>query len=146
MIADGVLVRIGPSEWGFPSFIMPKKDMRVRWISDFRELNKMIIREPHVLPRIQDIMNGRSTYRYFTKIDLSMMFYCFRLDAASQRICVISLESGNYAYTRLPMGVKISPDVAQAHMTEMLQGIKCSVYMDDVGIWTDVALINTCKC
>jgi len=75
--------------------------------------------------------------KYFTKIDLSMMFYCFRLDAASQHICVISLEEGNYAYTRLPMGVKISPDVAQAHMTEMLQGITCSVYMDDVGIWTN---------
>ena len=66
-----------------------------------------------------------------------MMFYCFRLDAASQHICVISLEEGNYAYTRLPMGVKISPDVAQAHMTDMLQGITCSVYMDDVGILTD---------
>ena len=59
----------------------------------------MIIKEPHVLPRIQDIMNGRTTYKYFIKIDLSMMFYCFKLDEVSQRICVISLEDGNYAYT-----------------------------------------------
>ena len=65
------------------------------------------------------------------------MFYCFRLDKESQEICVISLEDGNYKYTRLPMGVKISPDIAQAHMTEMLYGIDCSVYFDDVGLWTD---------
>ena len=52
-------------------------------------------------------------------------------------IAIISLEDGNYAFDRLPMGVKISPDVAQAHMTEILQGIECAVYMDDVGIWTN---------
>ena len=35
------------------------------------------------------------------------------------------------------MGVKISPDVAQHQMTEMLQGIpNTSCYIDDVGIWT----------
>ena len=79
-------------------------------------------------------MNERSKYTYFTKIDLSMMFYCFMLDEESQKICVISLEDGNYAYTRLPMGVKISPDVAHAHTTEILQGIEYAVYMDDVGI------------
>ena len=35
------------------------------------------------------------------------------------------------------MGVKISTDVAQQHMTEMIQGIpNTSFYIDDVGIWT----------
>ena len=136
LIRDGVLVWIGPSAWGFPSFIIPKKDNRVRWISDFRILNEMIIREPHTLPRIQDIMNQRTKYTFFTKIDLSMMFYCFQLDEESQKICVISLEEGNFAYTRLPMGVKISPDVAQAYMSEILHGLDCAIYMDDVGIWT----------
>ena len=47
-----ILIRIGTSAWGFPSFIIPKKDGRVRLISDFRILNDMIIREPHTLPRI----------------------------------------------------------------------------------------------
>lgn len=137
MIEDKILVPTGPSEWGFPSFIIPKKDGRVRWISDFRELNKMIVRKPFPLPRIQDILLERSQYKYFTKIDLSMMFYCFRLSKNSQRMCVITTPKGCFAYTRLPMGVKISPDVAQYHITNMLQGIDCSCYMDDVGIWTN---------
>ena len=35
------------------------------------------------------------------------------------------------------MGVKISPDVAQQHMTDMLQGIPNTLwYINDVGIWT----------
>ena len=137
MVKDGILVPVGPSPWGFPSFIIPKKDDRVRWISDFRALNLMIVRKPYPLPRIQDIMQERGTYKYFTKIDLSMMFYCFRLDPASQRICVITTEFGNFSYTRLPMGVKVSPDIAQAAMAKMLYGIDCSAYMDDVGIWSN---------
>ena len=138
MIADGVFTRIGESEWGFPSFIIPKKDGRVRWLSDFRKLNKLIVRKPFPLPKIQDILLERGTYTYFTKIDLSMMFYCFELSDRSKRICVISTEENNYAYNRLPMGVKISPDVAQRFMNDMLRGIpNCCCYIDDLGIWTN---------
>ena len=36
----GVVQRQPDSEWGAPTFIIPKKNMTVRFISDFRELNK----------------------------------------------------------------------------------------------------------
>ena len=77
MVYDGVLVKIGGSEWGFPSFIIPKKDMRVRWVSDFRKLNEMILRKPFPMPKISDILMERQEYSHFTKIDLLRMFYCF---------------------------------------------------------------------
>ena len=35
------------------------------------------------------------------------------------------------------MVVKISQDVAQYHMAEMIHGIDCEYYMDHVGIWSD---------
>ena len=79
MIANGVFTHIEESEWGFPRFIIPKKDGRVCWLLDFRKLNKLIVRKPFPLPKTQDILLQRGTYTYFTKIDLSMMFYCFEL-------------------------------------------------------------------
>ena len=99
-------MKTGRSEWGFPSFIIPKKDMRFRWVSDFRKLNGMIVRKPFPMPKISDILMERQEYSHFTKIDLSMMLYCFKLDKESQNICVISTEHGCYEYTRLTMGVK----------------------------------------
>ena len=45
----GILRKITGSEWGAPTFIMPKKNT-VRFISDFRELNKRIKRKPCPTP------------------------------------------------------------------------------------------------
>jgi hypothetical protein len=39
------------SKWASPSFIILKKDHNVRTISDFRELNKCIVRKPYPIPK-----------------------------------------------------------------------------------------------
>ena len=136
LVNEGVIAPTLNSEWGFPAFIIPKKDGRVRWLVDLRELNKLVKRPKFSLPRIPDIMNRRRGYDYFTKIDLSMMFYCFELDEESQKICTLTTEHGNYRCLRLPMGLKSSPDYAQAFITKILNGLDVEVYIDDMGLWT----------
>lgn len=138
-----VLEKWGISEHAYPTFIVPKKDGRVRWVSDFRKLNLKLKRKIYGLPRIYDIIQRRRKYSYMTKLDLSMMFYTFELDEASRNLCVITTPFGNYRYKRLPMGVHNSPDHAQEIMEGIfldLQDRGVEVFIDDIGIFTSSTL------
>ena len=71
LVQLGVLVPLGCSEWASPSFIIPKKYGRVRWISNLRQINKFVKRKQYPLPIINDILCKRNGYEFFTKLDIS---------------------------------------------------------------------------
>ena len=48
----GVLEWQPTSEWASPSFIQPKKNGTVRFLTDFRRVNELLVRKPFPLPKI----------------------------------------------------------------------------------------------
>ena len=75
----GVLKKVNRSEWAAPTFIIPKKDNTVRFISDFRELNQRIRRKPYPIPKIQDLLLKLEGFQYATSLDLNMGYYHIEL-------------------------------------------------------------------
>jgi hypothetical protein len=80
LVNIGVLKPASASLWAAGTFIIPKKDGTVRWVSDFHQLNKYIERLQYPLPKIQEIIQQQRPYQFLTKIDVSMQYYTFRLD------------------------------------------------------------------
>ena len=83
---------------------------RIRIVTDFREVNILIKRIPYPMPRMHKIMQKRSGYTYFTKMDLSMRFYCFELDEESKKHTTIINPNDNlYEYNRVTNGNQNQP-------------------------------------
>ena len=89
------------------------------------------------LPLIQEIVSRWRGYKYFTKIDLSTIYYHFKLDNDSKALCNIVAPYSKFQYCRLSMCLKTSPDEAQAAIEEILQGIDLVAYIDDIRIFSD---------
>jgi hypothetical protein len=129
----GVLRKINNSEWACPMFTISKPDGSLRSLADLREVNKVIRRKPFPLPKITDMLQKLEGFMYATSLDLNMGYYHMLLTPFSSRLCTIVLPWGKYEYTRLPMGLCISPDVFQEKMSELMAGLEFArAYLDDL--------------
>jgi hypothetical protein len=107
----GVLKKVNRSDWAALTFIIPKKDGTVNFISDFRQLNLQTKREPYTIPKTQDLLLKLEGFKYATCLDLHMGYYYISLTEFSKSLCTIVLPYGTYKYQRLPMGLCNSPDI-----------------------------------
>ncbi|MCI36275.1 RNA-directed DNA polymerase (Reverse transcriptase), partial [Trifolium medium] len=63
-------IRPSVSPWGAPMLLVKKKDGSMRLCVDYRQLNKVTIKNKYSLPRIGDLMDQLVGARVFSKIDL----------------------------------------------------------------------------
>ena len=119
LIKLGVLKQINASKWATPTFIISKKDSKVRFFSDFYELNKCIKCKPFPIPKIQDLLLKLEGFQHATSLNLNMGYYCIELMPFSESLCIIVMPWGKYKYQHIPMGLCNSPDIFQECMFEL---------------------------
>ena len=139
LVDEDVLEKAERSEWIAGTFIIKKKDDKVRFVSDFRALNAAIRRRVYPIPLIHDLIRRRKGYKYLSKLDISMQYYTFVLDESSRNYTTIATPWGLYRYKRLPMGICESPDIAQEIMEQVLESVmdEIEVYIDDIAAFSD---------
>ncbi len=124
-----------------PSFIVPKKDYTVRTISDFRELNKQIVRQLYPIPKISTTLQELESFTYATTLDLNMGCYTIRLDPTATKMCTIIFPWGEYSYQRLPMGFAGSADIFQVEMGNLMATLEyVRAYIDNLLVITKGSL------
>ena len=69
-LLDKGFIRPSSSPWGAPVLFEKKKDGSMRKCIDYRELNKVTVKNKYPLPRIDDLFDQLQGASYFSKIDL----------------------------------------------------------------------------
>jgi len=69
-LLDKGFIRPSFSPWGAPVLFVKKKDGSLRMCIDYRELNKLTIKNRYPLPRIDDLFDQLQGSSYYSKIDL----------------------------------------------------------------------------
>lgn len=139
MLKSGIIEETS-SEWSAPLLIVPKKpdlngNKKWRIVIDYRLLNRQIRDDKFPLPCIDEILDSLSGAIYFSHLDLSQGYYQVELDPKSRPYTAFTTDNGQYQLTRLPMGLKISPNAFSRAMTLAMSGLNyesCFVYLDDL--------------
>jgi hypothetical protein len=129
----GVLKRVNWSKWAAPTFIIPKKDGSVCFISDFRELNKRVKQKPYPIPKIQNLLLQLEGFQYATSLDLNMGYYHIKLSPDAKKLCTIVLPFRKFEYQQLSMGLCNSQDIFQEKMYNLMIKLEYNrAYIDDL--------------
>lgn len=139
MQVDGI-IEPSKSEWASPLLIVPKKpdsngNKKWRVVIDYRQLNKKIENDKFPLPCIDEILDALSGAVYFSHLDLYQGYYQVELDKDSRPYTAFTTDRGQFQMTRLPMGLKVSPNSFSRAMTLAMSGLNyenCFVYLDDL--------------
>ncbi|GKB07212.1 putative reverse transcriptase domain-containing protein [Tanacetum coccineum] len=74
-LLDKGFIRPSSSPWGAPILFVKKEDGSMRMCVDYRELNKVTVKNRYPLPRIDDLFDQLQGANYFSKIDLRSGYY-----------------------------------------------------------------------
>ncbi|GKC73492.1 putative reverse transcriptase domain-containing protein [Tanacetum coccineum] len=78
-LSDKGFIRPSSSPWGAPVLFVKKKDGSFRMCIDYRELNKLTVKNRYPLPRIDDLFDQLQGSSVYSKIDLRSGYHQLRV-------------------------------------------------------------------
>ncbi|GKD97407.1 putative reverse transcriptase domain-containing protein, partial [Tanacetum coccineum] len=118
-------IRPSSSPWGAPVLFVKKKDGSFRMCIDYRELNKLTVKNRYPLPRIDDLFDQPQGSQFFLKIDLRSGYHQLRVHEDVILKTAFRTRYGNFEFTVMPFGLTNAPAVFMDLMNRV-----CRPYLD----------------
>ncbi|GJT38933.1 putative reverse transcriptase domain-containing protein [Tanacetum coccineum] len=136
-LQDKGFIRPSSSPWGASSLFVKKKDGSFRMCIDYRELNKLIVKNRYPLPRIDDLFDQLQGSQFFSKIDLRSGYHQLRVHEDDIPKTAFRTRYGQFEFTIMPFGLTNAPAV----FMDLINRV-CRPYLDKfVIVFIDYILI-----
>jgi hypothetical protein len=127
------------SPWGTPVLFVKKKDGTLRLCIDFRQLNKVTIKNKYPLPRINDLFDQLKDARILSKIDPRSRYHQVRIRDEDISKTAFRTRYGHYEFTVVPFGLSNAPVVFMCLMNGVLREYLDKfviVFLDDILVYS----------
>ncbi|GJX72071.1 putative reverse transcriptase domain-containing protein [Tanacetum coccineum] len=110
-LSDKGFIRPSSSPWGAPVLFVKKKDGSFPMCIDYRELNKLTVKNRYPLPRIDDLFDQLKGSRVYFKIDLRSGYHQLRVREEDIPKTTFRTRYGHYEFQVMPFGLTNTPAI-----------------------------------
>ena len=138
-LLDKGFIRPTTSPWGASVLFAKKKDKTLRLCIDYRQLNKVTIKNRYSLPRIDDLFDQLRGARVYSKMDLRIGYHQLRVGEADIPKTAFRTRYGQFEFTVMPFGLTNAPAAFMDLMHRVFQPYLDQfvvVFVDDILIYS----------